>query len=212
MKQVYALLIIVLITNSTFAQIIPASKYPPVELKGTQHIEFKSAINNRNYTIDIQLPASYKDSSTKRYTVLYVLDGQWSFPGISTMTGGLLYDNIVPKMIVAGIGWPDNYETSRTYDFSPTQTKSDVPTGGAQAFLNILTNEVKTFIDSSYRTDKQNSILNGGSFGGLFALYTLFNEPALFNGYIVCCPYLSYDNDIILNMKKHSQKITLLYL
>src|SRR5215831_1120153 len=100
MKHVYSLLIIMLTAITAVSQIIPSSQYPTVELKGTQHIKFKSAINKRDYTVDIQLPASYKDSSSKTYPVFYLLDGQWNFPFISIMAGGLLYDNLMPEVIL----------------------------------------------------------------------------------------------------------------
>ena len=40
---------------------------------------------------------------TRRYPVLYVLDGQWDFKLMLSVQGGLAYDGFVPDMIIVGI-------------------------------------------------------------------------------------------------------------
>lgn len=167
-----------------------------VELPGTEVIEFKSAINDHDYVLDVALPRSYNDT-TKRYPVLYALDGQWSFPGISSMYGGLYNDGFVPEMIVVGIGWKDDYFNNRDRDFSQIYIQSNPNSGGAPKFLNVIKNEIIKMIDSSYRTDRDNNILTGGSSGGVFSLYALFQEPTLFNRYIICSPSLENDDSAI---------------
>jgi len=57
-------------------------------------------------------------------------------------------------------------------------------------------------IDSAYRTDKKNNGLVGGSSGGLFALYTLFQQPSPFNGFIAMSPSLWYDDQLVSKMEK----------
>lgn len=200
MKKVFVLCIAVIITSTSFAQIKNAARYPPVELKGTQLIKFRSGINNQDYEIYIELPASYRDSSNKRYPVLYVLDGQWFFPTIIEMRESMLYEGYLPEMIVVGIGWPDNYHANRTRDFFPASTQDS--TGGASKFLKLLQNEIMGFVDSAYRSDKKNNVLQGQSSGGAFALYALFHEPTLFNSYIVSCPSLEFGDGIFFNYEK----------
>jgi predicted alpha/beta superfamily hydrolase len=190
------------IVRSVFAQIDKAPPYPPVQLSGTQLIKFKSAINNKDYEIYIELPASYKDSSLKKYPVLYVLDGQWIFPQTIAIREGLRFESFIPEMIVVGIGWPDHYHPNRDRDFTPTRTMLDSASGGAEKFLSVIKNEIIKFIDSAYRSDKKNNVLLGQSSGGLFALYTLFHEPELFNNYIVMCPSLDYDDGITFKYEK----------
>src|SRR5690242_13631084 len=92
--------------NKTFSQ------KQQVILPGTEVIQFKSAINDHDYVIDVALPGSYGDS-TKRFPVLYTLDGQWSFPQVNGNYGGLNYDGFVPDMIIVGIGWKDDYTNNR---------------------------------------------------------------------------------------------------
>ncbi len=177
-----------------------------VEIPGTEVIKFKSAINNQDYVLNIYLPTSYNDT-TKKFPVLYVLDGQWSFPyigGVQGIAEGLFYDGLVPEMIVVGITWTGDYDTNRQRDFTPVQTNEFPNSGGAPKFFNVLRNEMVRMIDSSYRTDKVNNTLTGGSLGGLFTLYALFQKPQLFNRYIAWG--FSGDDEILKIQKLFSEK------
>jgi predicted alpha/beta superfamily hydrolase len=178
------------------------SQSPAVELPGTHVLKFKSTINNQDYVLDIDLPGSYSSDSTRKYPVLYILDGQWSFPVLRGITGGLRFDGFVPEMILVGITWPDNYDFNRNRDFTPTQIKEDSTSGGGPKFLRVVKQEVIRLIDSTYRTDPNNNTLQGGSFGGLIALYALFHEPALFKHYIIGSPSLDYDNAVTFKFEK----------
>ena len=207
MKNIILFCTAVLMVNISFAQIKNATHYPLVELKGTQLIKFKSGINNQNYEVYIELPASYNDSISKRYPVLYVLDGQWFFPTIIEMRESMHYEGYLPEMIIVGIGWPDNYHANRNRDFFPPNSQDSTLGVGAPMFLNVLKSEIMGFVNSTYRSDKKNNVLQGQSSGGAFALYALFHEPELFNSYIVSCPSLEYGDSIFFKYeKKFSEK------
>ncbi|HTF27788.1 MAG TPA: alpha/beta hydrolase-fold protein [Flavitalea sp.] len=181
-----------------------------VTMPGSQVFQFTSAINGHEYDLQLSLPASYKDSVGKRYPVVYLLDGQWSYPTVTGLVGGLQYDGELPEIILVGIAFRKDYETSRAMDFSPTKVKDDPNTGGGPLFLQVLKNEIVGRVDSMYRTDKNMDALCGGSYGGLFVLYAMFNEPELFSRYHVGSPYLNFDNGMIMKLeqkfrKSHSQ-------
>jgi len=57
------------------------------------------------------------------------------------------------------------------------------------------------YIDSQYRTVNFR-VLMGHSFGGLFATYSLFNNPKLFNAYIAISPALHYDDNFLVKQAK----------
>ena len=154
------------------------SQKAKVEIPGTEVIKFKSLINKQDYVLNVYLPVSYTDP-TKKFPVLYVLDGQWSFPYIAGVQGiaeGLFYDGLAPEMIVVGITWNGDYDANRQRDFTPVQTNEFLNSGGAPRFLTVMRNEIVTKIDSGYRTDKVNNTLTGGSLGGLFTLYEIFKN------------------------------------
>lgn len=195
LKCVAPLFLLFLCTDELYAQ------KPAVQLPGTESIKFTSAINQQQYELQISLPGSYKDPS-KKYPVLYVLDGQWVFPLINGINGGLYYDGFLPELIIVGIGYVDNYEVNRAMDFTPTRVKDDPGTGGAPKFLQVLQKEIIARIDSMYHTDKGNNALCGGSSGGLFALYSLLTEPALFNRFIIGSPSVDIDHGMIFRYER----------
>ena len=55
------------------------SQYPKSAIEDCEVINFRSAVNNQQYTIYIKLPQSYKDSIHKKYPVMYFLDAQVVF-------------------------------------------------------------------------------------------------------------------------------------
>ncbi len=127
----------------------------------------------------VKLPASYNDTIKKTYPVIYALDAQWSFPFLMEAQHSLVYDNLVQEMIYVGIVFTQNYFANRNRDFTPTHTDFDSASGGAPEFLQMIKQEIIPHIDSAYRTDKTNNGLAGGSSGGLFVLYTLFQQPSV---------------------------------
>jgi predicted alpha/beta superfamily hydrolase len=171
------------------------------DLPEVKIIKFTSAINHHEYELHISLPGGYSDSS-KKYPVVYVLDGQWSFPYMVGINGGLNYDGLIPELIIVGITWPGDYERNRSRDFSPTPTNEFPGSGGAPLFLQVLKKEIITRINTGFHTEPNNNCLVGGSFSGLFTLYALLHEPTLFKGYVVGSPNIGYDNDLAFSFEK----------
>ena len=71
-------------------------------------------------------------------------------------------------------------------------------TGGAANFLKFIREELKPFIDKKYPTIPEDDGYFGDSYGGLFGLYVLFNEPTTFNRYILGSPSIWYDDEVIM--------------
>ena len=65
--------------------------------------------------------------------------------------------------------------------------------GGAGSFLRFIRQELMPFIQSSYPVRPEEKAIAGSSFGGLFALYTLFHHPDTFNCYIIGSPSIGWD-------------------
>lgn len=113
-----------------------------------------------SYTLLVYLPAGYDQGSTA-YPVIYQMDQESRFvPSID-----VLRDRSVNAILV-GIG---NMGANRRFvDF-------EMP--GAAAYYRFLTLELIPFIESQFRADPQQRILNGHSLSGLFVMYALFMEP-----------------------------------
>ena len=149
----------------------------------------------RDFRLVVGLPYSYGSQPTKRYPVLYILDGYWDFNLVSGMYGNLLYDKDIPEFILVGLSYPGakpNFDSLRTYDYSPVldpmRDPKGLTTGHGPEFLSALRNEIIPFVQKQYRVDTSFRALGGSSLGGIFALYAAYEAPNLFQGIIAASP------------------------
>jgi predicted alpha/beta superfamily hydrolase len=163
----------------------------------------QSDIVKQEYQLLVKLPAGYGQSDNT-YPVIYFLDAQWDFPLMVSTHGQSYYDGFVPNAILVGIQWggenPDP-NVLRARDFTPTHMGDVSNSGGADKFLQFIKQELIPFIGNEYRTN-DNRVLMGSSYGGLFTLYALFNEPEVFDGYIPTSSASAWDNDILYTYAK----------
>jgi predicted alpha/beta superfamily hydrolase len=170
-----------------------------VEIAGTQSLHCTSSIVGQEFDLYVNIPRDYQDSS-KSFPVIYLLDGQWDFPLLNAIFGQQYYDGFVPGAIVVGVTWGGtnpNYDFLRVRDFTPSAIKQVPQSGNAPKFLEFIKKELIPFVDSRYRTKKEDRTLMGSSLGGLFTLYALFQETALFNRYVLTSPAIGWDNGVI---------------
>ncbi len=140
--------------------------------------------------------------------MLYILDGDMTFGMAVGIARYLQLGGNIPELIIVGIGYGTLRKEEgnmRQRDYSPTEKSGkEGITGGAQNFLNFLTNELFPHIESTYRTDKNDRAVFGYSMAGMFGLYTLFNKPETFNRYIIGSPYLLWDNGVIFDEEERA--------
>jgi predicted alpha/beta superfamily hydrolase len=149
------------------------------------------------------LPANYGDTA-RVFPVVYLLDGQWDFPLVQSIYGEQYYDGFIPGLIVVGITWGGvhpKYDSLRARDFTPSPVKATPYGGNAANFLQFIKKELIPFIKSKYRVNDDRTLV-GSSLGGLFTLYTMFNETSLFNRYCLTSPAVSWDESIINKYEK----------
>ncbi len=198
----FVLLFTVLLFGTSIAQPTHSdslSSPPAVEIAGTQSLHLTSSVIGQEFNLYVNIPRDYQDTS-KAFPVLYLLDGQWDFPLLNAIFGEQYYDGFVPGAIVVGIAWggkDPNYDLLRARDLTPSATKQAPIGGNAPKFLEFIKKEVIPFIDARYRTKKEDRTLMGSSLGGLFTLYALFQETALFNRYVLTSPAIGWDDGVI---------------
>ena len=192
-----------------------------VSMPNTEVHYLKSKINEVKYKIYISYPGSYKDSLSKKYPVLYLLDADYSFPIAKSITDHLAGRNHLQELIVVGIAYAghNKYRIHRTRDYTPTNSSENVwfrdiqekYSGGAPKFSAFLEKELVPFIDKNHRTTSFRAI-TGHSYGGLFSSWMLITSPHVFNGYIVVSPSLWYDDKMIFKIdRKDFKKKTKVY-
>jgi predicted alpha/beta superfamily hydrolase len=181
---------------------------PTVPILGTELRTITSFIVGQEYELYINLPRGYQDTS-KKFPVLYLLDGQWDFPLVNAVFGEQYYDGFVPALVTVGITWggkKPNYDSLRGRDLTPTNIKQMPQSGNAPKFLSFIKNELIPFIESNYRVMSDDRTLVGSSLGGLFTLYTLFRETDLFSRYVLTSPSVGWDNQILYTYENEYAK------
>jgi uncharacterized protein len=180
-----------------------------------------SARNGRTYRITVSLPLGYAKSpdetwpfndTPEKWTAVYVLDGNWYAGMVAGMIRPMAWCGSTTDAIVVGIGYAEGGDpieafresfTRRNIDLTPVRDEAEersmearhkrpTPSGDSAGFLAFLEHELIPLIERDYRADPARRILAGHSYGGLFALYTLFESPGLFETMIIGSPTLSY--------------------
>jgi predicted alpha/beta superfamily hydrolase len=152
-----------------------------------------SKVLNENRTLWIYTPniTSKSPDLTKRYPVLYLLDGDahfYSTVGILQQLSQANGNGALPEMMVVAIE-----NTNRIKDLVPSK-EADKP----NSFMHFLSTELIPHIDKNYKTAPY-KLLVGHSLGGLTAIDILTKSPELFNAYIAIDPSMWYDHEKFLN-------------
>lgn len=166
----------------------------------------------RTRRIWIYLPADYATSS-KRYPVMYMHDGQNIFDAYTAFAGEWEVDETLdalikmgtPPCIVVGI---DN-GPERMTEYNP-YTFEKFGKGEGDKYVDFLVKTLKPFIDSSYRTvaSKENTIIAGSSMGGLISYYALLKYPGVFGKAGVFSPSFWIADKIKKLTDTNSNKLT----
>jgi len=175
-------------------------------LYNTQVKVFHSQIIDDDFYLYISLPDDY-DKSDKKYPVLYLLDADVAFGMAASIARYLQFGNTIPELIIVGIGYgglKKNEGNMRNRDQTISSKRGRPGTGGAPKFRTFLKEELIPYIENTYRANPKDRTINGYSLGALFAIYTLFTEPELFNRYIIGSPHLSWDEYRIFTFQEEA--------
>ncbi len=154
-----------------------------------------SEILDQDRELLIYLPDGYEKSTTN-YPVLYLIDGGFHFLHVSSVVQYLSSRGMMQQTIVVAIKNID-----RNKDFLPTNVERVPTSGGAENFLNFISNELFTYIESNYRTTPYKTLV-GHSYGGTFTTYTFLQKPNTFDSYIAISPYLHWDEQLLVTQAK----------
>jgi predicted alpha/beta superfamily hydrolase len=175
-----------------------------------KHRRFQSAFVPDPRDLVVYLPPGYDADPTRRYPVLYLHDGQNLFEAATAFVPGqdwrvnetaeaLITAGVIEPLIIVGI-----YNTGkrRIYEYTPTRDRRHGAGGAAGLYGRMLTQELKPFIDRTYRTlpDAANTGLGGSSLGGLLTLYLGLQHPDIFGKLAVLSPSVWWDNCVILRL------------
>lgn len=172
------------------------------------------------YDIYINFPSASTAIAKKGFPVVYLLDGNATFPMAVTyarLGASAPRKNIQPTPhIIVGISAQDNspFAKQRMCDFTPTAIPEKMPqkfakmaitperTGGIEQFINFLETKVKPTIANKYTINPDNQTLVGHSLGGLFTTYVLLNHRSLYQHYVIGSPSLWWNGGDLLAQSK----------
>ncbi|AMO40195.1 alpha/beta hydrolase [Acinetobacter sp. BEC1-S18-ESBL-01] len=203
-----------LISCSTFAQ-TPIQNQPKIVFQNNQaQFQIKSKNTGHDYLIQIYKPPVAPPQHG--YPVLYILDGNATFPSAANIAqsigAGSTKLGLDPLMIVA-VGYPQQKTfdvQKRAYDYTPKpsaqfQAQGKYKYGGADQFIAFLNRELKPTIAKQFPINSQQQSLYGHSFGGLFVLYHFFQKPNAFQRYFAASPSLWFDQGMLFQQLNHWQ-------
>jgi len=197
------LIIAILISWAGIYQSEAQSKSKPdylVEIGIPDSLYSKTLDEQRN--IWVHLPENYKEDGSRKYPVVYVLDGGVQLNSLATVYNNY-WGNYLPDMILVGI----SNQTSRTRDLTTSKVATrygaayNNENGGAENFTQFIEKELIPYVDGKYATTPFRTLI-GHSFGGLFTINALINHPHLFENYIAIDPSLDWDNQKVLKQAK----------
>lgn len=188
----------------------PKAPFEPSQLEVTSGNLWRANIFspelNETIKVDVWTPNGY--TTSKKYPVVYMHDGQNLFDANSTwnhqaweidsVMGMLIVDKKIKPAIVVGI---HSVDTTRIGDLMPERVVEMTPPGKvrdfidmmcrgqyrADEYLSFIVNTLKPIIDTHFSTltDRKSTSIMGSSMGGLISIYGVTEYPEVF-GAAVC--------------------------
>jgi predicted alpha/beta superfamily hydrolase len=149
---------------------------------------------NRTRRVWLYLPPDYQTALTKRYPVLYLLDGQNVFDATTSFVGEWQVDEALNARFASGDAGCiavaiDHGGAQRINEYSPW-INPQYGGGEGDEFLAFLTETLKPYIDAQYRTNPapSHTAIGGSSMGGIFAQYAQTERQDVFGKALVFSP------------------------
>jgi predicted alpha/beta superfamily hydrolase len=202
----------------------PVTTPEQVSVPGTELRRIQSKVMGQEMLIHVQLPLDYVRDGSRKYPVWYMTDANRSFPlvaNISTILG--FPPTGFPQVIVIGIGYSisdmSDWAAWRTRDLTPVPHERteqywtrllqnmtgdntiQVESGKAKKFLGFILDELIPFIEKEYHVSTTDRTLGGYSYGGLFSLFSMFEQPGAFQKYYCGSPSLHYSDKVIFEIE-----------
>ena len=157
------------------------------------------ASNGVEYVLYVHVPLSCRGGGCR---ALYVLDGLAWLPTFARLDDELSGRRETQPLILVGIAYRDALDTRdlRKHDFTPSFDRMTGETGGADAFLRVLRDELIPYAESHLPIASHERGLAGHSYAGLFAAYALTQNPDLFHHYLIMSPALWFDHGKIYDL------------
>lgn len=181
------------------------SNYPPATIMGAHTRMLASRFVEQEYELSIWVPFDYEQSD-KNYPTLYVLDAPIYFGGAAYITMCNNWDGVIPEMIVVGVGaqvnnW-EEWDPLRDRDLVSVEIPGRPWSGHADNFIQFVEHELLPFVESNYRTQRDDRVIWGHSSGATFALKLMFHKTHLFHRIIATSPSFEHSGRTIYDYQE----------
>ena len=204
----YKKILFLFISVCSFAQEIMMKEIKSEHFLGKiQRVENFPSNYVKPRNVDVWLPENY--SPEKKYSVLYMHDGQMLFDATTTwnkqewqvddVVTKLVVENKIEDVIVVGV-WNIpairhlDLFPQKAFDLLPKQEKEkmieqakainlDLTKINSDNYLKFIVEEVKPFVDKQFSTysDAAHTAVMGSSMGGLISMYAICEYPEIFS-------------------------------
>lgn len=180
------------------------------EIAQIDNIKINSKELNQKREILVYTPKNYTENQYSYYDVFYVFDSQNREFFDYTHSIISFLNDADKKFIVVGIPSPyiEKLNYARNNDLLPYPKNTAIKdfyggyAGNANNFLSYVKNEVVPYIENHYRTLKHRTAI-GHSLSASFVIYSLLNEPNLFDNCIAISPNFSFDKERLVDDLYH---------
>ncbi|WP_206240068.1 alpha/beta hydrolase [Novosphingobium terrae] len=187
-------------------------------MASTRQRDFQSTINGEAYRIQVFIP--HHAPPPGGYPTIYVLDGNALFGTFAEAVRNRSQAGEIEPAVVVGIASGDGTRPAdRTLDFTPkdltAQEKAIIkdygpnpPYGGADAFLQVIQQEVKPWAAAQAPLDPKRDILFGWSLGGQFVMHSMLTHPDTFKSWLALSPSLWRSGRAVFSEVPQFQRLT----
>jgi predicted alpha/beta superfamily hydrolase len=163
-------------------------------------------------TVRVFLPGGYDENTSRRYPVLYAMDGANLFDPAESFGGAewevdetvALLDRmaIIDKVMVVGVYARDGL---REHDYTDP---------GYHALATALVDTVVPWVDSSFRTQpgRDHRAVLGSSLGGVFSLHAFWRHPEVFGSAAALSATFGYRDDLFRRVATEPMRRGKLYV
>lgn len=206
MRSCFSILFFIVCLSTGWATNTQASEFEANPLSTWQavqefyHYEHRfvsSRDGQRTYRLDLYIPKV--KPPTQGYSVVYLLDGNAALTHIQASTLADLHaTGKAPVLLALSYDTQDLYDAAaRAYDYTPAISVGGVSSkpivfdrqgGGADEFYELLQTDFRPWLYTKVKTNSQQEMLWGHSYGGLFVLHAFFMHPNSFSHYVAGDP------------------------
>ncbi len=160
-----------------------------------------SRLTGGDYVIYLTAPRA--SSTSGPWPVVLFLDGDDQFATAVAAYRALRRARRIRPLLLVGVGYGASYTkpgNRRGRDYTPTAHRDEPASGGGDAFLQFLIQELWPEIVRRHPVSEDRRGIAGHSLGSLLVLHALFQEPCFFTHHLASAPSIWWDNRSILRL------------